>query len=131
MTVQGLASDDKHCVVFQVAAQQGKYLAKLLAGGKAVPGVSPVGQVKPFKYGHKGSLAYVGRDNAVMDVPGVRPITGFAAGALAGHPSAVCHEWTMDTAAAHCGKRWTSNCSSQLTLVDWPATRGQTPSDLV
>ncbi|KAK9812482.1 hypothetical protein WJX73_003352 [Symbiochloris irregularis] len=66
----------------QVAAQQGKYLAKLLTAGKVKPGASPLGQVEPFKYGHKGSLAYVGRDKAVMDVPGIQPLTGFAAGLL-------------------------------------------------
>lgn len=64
----------------QVAAQQGKYLAKLLATGHASPGRPIAPEARPFKYGHKGSLAYVGGDKAVMDVPGLQPITGFAAG---------------------------------------------------
>ena len=45
----------------QVAAQQGQYLAKLLAkNGMPEDGQLPQG-TKPFKYGHKGSLAYVGQ----------------------------------------------------------------------
>ena len=32
------------------------------------------------RYGHKGSLAYVGRDKAVMDLPTFGPITGYTAG---------------------------------------------------
>ena len=64
----------------QVAAQQGKFMAKLLASGKLAPDKPLPAEVRPFKYGHKGSLAYVGSDKAVMDVPGMGPITGFAAG---------------------------------------------------
>jgi NADH dehydrogenase FAD-containing subunit len=41
-----------------VAKQQGQYLAKLISAGIA-PGKVPQG-VSPFKYKHKGSLAYVG-----------------------------------------------------------------------
>ena len=32
------------------------------------------------RYNHKGSLAYVGRDKAVMDIPTVGPLTGWTAG---------------------------------------------------
>jgi len=35
--------------------------------------------VGPFRYFHKGSLAYVGSDRAVMDVPKVGPIVGTGA----------------------------------------------------
>lgn len=45
-------------LALQVAKQQGQYLAKLLRAGIA-PGKLPEG-VEPFKYSHKGSLAYVG-----------------------------------------------------------------------
>jgi NADH:ubiquinone reductase (non-electrogenic) len=62
----------------QVAKQQGQYLAKLVSAGIA-PGRVPEG-IAPFKYNHKGSLAYVGRDRAVMDVPGIGPISGLFAG---------------------------------------------------
>ena len=55
-------------------------MAKLLANHRFVAGQPLPADVRPFKYGHKGSLAYVGRDRAVMDVPGMSPITGFAAG---------------------------------------------------
>lgn len=36
----------------------------------------------PYKYRHKGSLAYVGRDRAVMDIPVIGPIFGLGAGVL-------------------------------------------------
>lgn len=65
----------------QVAQQQGKYMAKLVKAGLK-PGMELPGGTAPFKYGHKGSLAYVGNDNAVMDVPSVGPITGRTAGLL-------------------------------------------------
>ena len=52
----------------QVAQQQGKYLAKLIKKG-VKPGMKVPEGVKPFRYSHKGSLAYVGNDKAVMDVP--------------------------------------------------------------
>jgi NADH dehydrogenase FAD-containing subunit len=42
----------------QVAKQQGQYLAKLISAG-ITPGKVPEG-IAPFKYNHKGSLAYVG-----------------------------------------------------------------------
>lgn len=42
----------------QVAKQQGQYLAQLVKAG-IEPGKLPEG-VAPFKYNHKGSLAYVG-----------------------------------------------------------------------
>jgi NADH:ubiquinone reductase (non-electrogenic) len=63
-----------------VAKQQGEFLAKLLGSGKVQPG-QPITGFRPFRYGHKGSLAYVGRDKAVMDVPSVGPIFGYTAGA--------------------------------------------------
>ncbi len=46
--------------------------------------------VKPFKYSHKGSLAYVGSDKAVMDVPAVGPIFGWGAGAPGRPPPRAC-----------------------------------------
>ena len=63
----------------QVAKQQGEYVAKLLSSGRAKPG-RPVTGFKGFRYGHKGSLAYVGRDKAVMDVPSIGPVFGYTAG---------------------------------------------------
>ena len=49
----------------QVAQQQGKYMAKLVKGG-LLPGMEVPEGVPVFKYSHKGSLAYVGNDKAVM-----------------------------------------------------------------
>jgi NADH:ubiquinone reductase (non-electrogenic) len=66
----------------QVAKQQGQYFADIL-NHHQVEGDKPLPrEVKPFRYSHKGSLAYVGTDKAVMDVPSVGPITGFTAGLL-------------------------------------------------
>ncbi|MDD3459376.1 MAG: NAD(P)/FAD-dependent oxidoreductase [Weeksellaceae bacterium] len=50
-------------MVAQVAIQQGKQLAKNLMAIKE--GKSP----KPFKYKDKGSMATIGRDKAVVDLP--------------------------------------------------------------
>lgn len=52
---------------------QGEYFAKLLRRG-IKPGLELPEGAEPFRYGHKGSLAYVGSDRAVMDMPGVGPI---------------------------------------------------------
>ena len=49
----------------QVAQQQGKYMAKLVEGG-LLPGMEVPEGAPVFKYSHKGSLAYVGNDKAVM-----------------------------------------------------------------
>ena len=71
----------------QVAAQQGKYLAGLAASGALTAAVTPASETStpavpaPFRYGHKGSLAYVGQDRAVMDLPVGPPIVGWGAGA--------------------------------------------------
>ena len=65
----------------QVAKQQGEFLAALLAKGTVKTGDQIPAAAKPFKYSHKGSLAYVGSDKAVMDVPTVGPIFGWGAGA--------------------------------------------------
>jgi NADH:ubiquinone reductase (non-electrogenic) len=67
----------------QVARQQGEYLASLLVQNR-ITGHEDQDQYeatfRPFQYNHKGSLAYVGDDNAVMDIPVIGPITGRAAG---------------------------------------------------
>lgn len=52
-------------LLVQVAQQQGKYMAKLVKGG-LMPGMEVPEGAQVFKYSHKGSLAYVGNDNAVM-----------------------------------------------------------------
>ncbi|GBF96542.1 hypothetical protein Rsub_09125 [Raphidocelis subcapitata] len=69
----------------QVAKQQGEYIGKLLSGG-ALTGTNAAAPApegaKPFRYHHKGSLAYVGGDKAVMDVPSLGPIFGTGAGIL-------------------------------------------------
>ena len=68
----------------QVARQEGEYLARLLKQHKPEPHgqgeeALPNPQ-KPFKYTHLGSLAYVGADKAVMDIPKMGPVTGWTAG---------------------------------------------------
>ena len=61
----------------QVASQQGVYLAKLLrslapsvtAGALAAPLKDIVAVQAPFVYRHLGSMAYVGGNKAVLEVP--------------------------------------------------------------
>ena len=71
-------------VLLQVARQEGEYLARLLKQHN--PGHQSQGKgalprpQKPFKYTHLGSLAYVGADKAVMDIPKMGPVTGWTAG---------------------------------------------------
>lgn len=44
------------------------------------PATLPPPSHPAYKYRHKGSLAYVGRDRAVMDIPVIGPIFGLSAG---------------------------------------------------
>ncbi|KAF6266031.1 hypothetical protein COO60DRAFT_1633095 [Scenedesmus sp. NREL 46B-D3] len=69
----------------QVAKQQGEYLAEVLRHGsfdQQAGVLQPSHKQAPFKYNHKGSLAYVGGDKAVMDIPKIGPIFGTEAGIL-------------------------------------------------
>jgi NADH:ubiquinone reductase (non-electrogenic) len=65
----------------QVARQQGEWLAQqvfakhVMSNGNALPKDAP-----EFEYNHKGALAYVGKDRAVMDVPVLGAISGLGAG---------------------------------------------------
>ena len=69
--------------LLQVAKQEGEYLAKLLGAGNVRSEKPLPSGTKPFAYSHKGSLAYVGSDKAVMDVPQLGPLTGRTAGSFA------------------------------------------------
>ncbi|CAF1105552.1 unnamed protein product [Adineta ricciae] len=59
----------------QVASQEGRYVADLL---NQIPNLTvndyQQHNLKPFRYKHMGSLAYVGSDSAVLDFTGTRPI---------------------------------------------------------
>lgn len=69
----------------QVAKQEGEYLAHLLSHTKLWGTQDTDAQLQqrnPFKYSHKGSLAYVGDDRAVMDVPNLGPFMGPVTGLL-------------------------------------------------
>lgn len=73
------------CLRIQVAKQQGEYLASLFSKSEVTgnPDTTSIPEkVTPFRYFHKGSLAYVGGDRAVMDVPTMGPIFGTGAGLL-------------------------------------------------
>lgn len=50
------------------------------AATAAAPATLPPPSHPPYKYRHKGSLAYVGRDRAVMDIPVIGPVFGLSAG---------------------------------------------------
>ncbi|KAI9007975.1 NADH dehydrogenase [Phycomyces nitens] len=84
----GDATATKYAPTAQVAAQQGKYLARLFYQlavqeilEKEVEQASPeekaskerklrkVRDIKPFKYSHQGSLCYIGSDKAIADLP--------------------------------------------------------------
>lgn len=68
----------------QVAAQQGKYLAELLADGRVAGDRESFLEASqshgPFTYFHKGSLAYLGGGSAAFDLPVIGPVTGTLAG---------------------------------------------------
>ncbi|CAD7703445.1 unnamed protein product [Ostreobium quekettii] len=64
----------------QVARQEGEYLARLFNTGSMTPGEDLSERIKAFRYAHKGQLAYVGEDKAVIDAPGLGPLWGIAAG---------------------------------------------------
>ena len=84
----------KYAPTAQVAGQQGTYLAKTLKqmakrdvakeeldALRATPGVAPeaveaavkklnkAAKIRPFHYSHQGSLAYIGSDKAIADLP--------------------------------------------------------------
>lgn len=64
----------------QVARQQGEYLANLFSSQIVRPSTKLGDNVKPFEYFHKGQLAYIGEDRAVIDAPVVGPLWGLGAG---------------------------------------------------
>ena len=64
----------------QVAKQEAEYLVDIFANNEVKPGFTMASETKPFEYFHKGSLAYVGADRAVMDVPLIGPVMGLFAG---------------------------------------------------
>ena len=87
----GQARGIRLCTLLQVARQEGEYLARLLKQHSPKPqsqgnGALPHPQ-KPCKYTHLGSLAYVGADKAVMDIPKMGPVTGWTAGTLSSAPN--------------------------------------------
>lgn len=65
----------------QVAKQEGEYLAEFFAecAGDAE---KLAGDHSRFDYVHKGSLAYIGKNAAVADIPGFTIVKGFAAGII-------------------------------------------------
>jgi NADH:ubiquinone reductase (non-electrogenic) len=62
----------------QVAKQQGEFLACLLASSSQE--ALEIGTLEEFAYVHRGSLAYIGADNAVADIPGFSILKGLLAG---------------------------------------------------
>jgi len=65
----------------QVAKQEGEFLADFFIGcdGDAE---ALAGDASKFDYVHKGSLAYIGKNAAVADIPGFTIVKGFAAGII-------------------------------------------------
>ncbi|KAH8552924.1 pyridine nucleotide-disulfide oxidoreductase-domain-containing protein [Umbelopsis sp. PMI_123] len=85
----GDASATKYAPTAQVASQQGKYLARLFGQlavcdhlqqelktmeegeekEKKARKLQKAKAIKPFEYSHQGSLAYIGSDRAIADLP--------------------------------------------------------------
>ena len=67
----------------QVAKQEGEHLAAFFeeCDGDADLLLGADGGVR-FDYVHKGSLAYIGKDAAVADIPGFTIVKGVAAGLI-------------------------------------------------
>ncbi|KAA6425152.1 MAG: hypothetical protein FRX49_04647 [Trebouxia sp. A1-2] len=63
----------------KVAGQEGSYLAKLFSKHTIRPGQPMPAKAPLFKYTHKGDLAYVGSDKAVMQLPRFGLIQGSGA----------------------------------------------------
>eukprot|EP00052_Salpingoeca_macrocollata_P017080 m.138268 g.138268 ORF g.138268 m.138268 type:complete len:621 (+) comp20259_c0_seq2:558-2420(+) len=61
----------------QVAVQEGKYLSKLLNHIDKLERGETKDPIKPFRYTHLGSLAYIGGDYAVIDLTGVGRLYNF------------------------------------------------------
>ena len=64
----------------QVAKQEGEYLASLFRSTNSNLAALCEGEQEPFSYKHKGSLAYIGEDAAVADIPGFAILRGVFAG---------------------------------------------------
>ena len=64
----------------QVAKQQGNYLAEIFNSAKENGFEVLQDPNARFNYEHKGSLAYIGKDSAVADIPGFAILKGLAAG---------------------------------------------------
>lgn len=76
----GDATATKYAPTAQVASQQGRYLANVFnRRGEILAATSPVTvhspdqvedpDLQPFHYSHEGSLAYIGSDKAIADLP--------------------------------------------------------------
>lgn len=70
-------SCSRGCNETQVARQQGEYLAQLLSESTVTGSDDKLeSTLRPFQYNHKGQLAYVGDDRAVMDIPVIGELAG-------------------------------------------------------
>jgi NADH:ubiquinone reductase (non-electrogenic) len=64
----------------QVAKQEGEFLATMFTAANGDVDKLCLGELEPFSYKHKGSLAYIGEDAAVADIPGFAILRGVFAG---------------------------------------------------
>ena len=62
-----------------MAKQQGNYLAEIFNSAKENGFEVLQDPNARFNYEHKGSLAYIGKDSAVADIPGFAILKGLAA----------------------------------------------------
>ena len=64
----------------QVAKQEGEFLATMFTAANGDVRQLCTGELEAFSYKHKGSLAYIGEDAAVADIPGFAILRGVFAG---------------------------------------------------
>eukprot|EP00118_Oscarella_pearsei_P000938 m.6182 g.6182 ORF g.6182 m.6182 type:complete len:598 (+) comp15156_c0_seq2:43-1836(+) len=102
----------------QVASQQGKYLGKLLSQLSHEETTDPrAAGASPFKYKHLGSFAYVGGNQAALQIPIIGTVTGW---------------WTMWLWRGAYANELSSVRTKFLVVLDWikSATFGRDTSRL-
>ena len=90
----------------QVASQQGEYLGHLLnnlAKSKDNTDIESLGLL-PFKYKHSGSMAYVGANHAVLELPLVGTLCGW---------------WVMWLWRGAYANQLSSTRTKTLVVLDW------------
>lgn len=62
----------------QVAAQEGKYVGKLFSNHEMEVSMNFLQNVEPFRYQYLGSFAYIGKHQAVLELPVIGSFKGWS-----------------------------------------------------